>query len=179
MTRILPLLLVLAVGCSQPEPPAALSYADATEQAISERFAEAYGTPLASLECPDDLAPSSEPVTCAATAEGVAFDLVVRNDSADPASILADWKATGVLFTERVEAEFEDTLPMLADGPVEVECAGDAVRLIAPGETFECEMTGAGQTETITVEALDNDSFRTSTSLGEAAVLPSEAMSFL
>ena len=180
MTRALPFTLALLIGCaSEPGAPAELSYADATEQALSQRFEEAYGVPLASLDCPDDLAASDRPSTCTASAEGVTFDLVVQNDSDDPASVLAKWKAAGVLFRERTEAELADLLPMLAGGPVDVVCEGADVRLVSVGDTFSCDVTLTETGETTTGAAtVFGDDGRVSIEVygEEAAVVPAEAL---
>ncbi|MGB3543891.1 hypothetical protein [Rubrivirga sp.] len=175
--RALPLAtLVLVASCgSEPNAPAELSYADATEQAISPRFEEAYGVPLTSLECPDDLSASAQPATCTATLDGVTFDLMVKNNSADPASVLADWQAMGVLVREKTEADLADLLPTLAGGPVEVACDGDAVRLVAIDDTLSCGITNpeTGETETATATVFTDDGrVRIATAAGEAATYP-------
>ncbi len=169
-------LVVLAAGCgSEPDAPAELSYADATEQAISPRFQEAYGMPLTSLECPDDMAASTQPVTCAATADGITFDLMVRNDKPDPASVLAEWQAMGVLVRDHTEAELTEMLPTLTDAPVEVECDGAAVRLVKVDDTLSCDITNpdTGETETAVATVFTDDGrVRIATTLGEAATYP-------
>ena len=181
MIRTLSLaVLVLAAGCAdEPATPDELSYADATEQAVAPRFEEAYDMPLTSLECPDDLAGTGQTATCTATADGLTFDLLVQNDSDDPASVLAKWKASGVLFRERTEAEFLKLLPMVAGGPVDVACEGAAVRLVSVGDTFSCDVTRTetGETETGTATVIGDDGRVSIEVYGEeAAILPTEAL---
>ena len=149
-------LVITAGGCAAEPRIDATGVADAITTELQPHLDP---ETITSVECPDDVAPESgAQFTCVAHAADVSFDVEVTQENDDGKIEFAPTDA--VVVTAGIEADLDSRLHEAYDQPgdvmdLDVDCGGPRVRLLTPGDTFDCEVTADGSIFTERVSVVD------------------------
>lgn len=135
-------LVIAAGGCGAAPHIDAVGVADAITTELQPHLDP---ETITSVECPDGIAPDSgSQFTCVAHAADASFDVEVTQK--DDHGEIEFAPTDAVIITAVVEADLDTRLHEAYDQPgnvmdLDVDCGGPRVRVLAPGDTFDCEVT--------------------------------------
>jgi len=116
------------------------------------------GIKVQTVSCPAEVnVATQDSFTCEATAEGKTFQIAVnpQNDTKQDKNELR-WNTIGVLVLPKLEQTIQKGIQQQFRLDVKANCGGK-VRLVKPGDTFQCQVTdGRGQSRAIKVRVDDD-----------------------
>jgi len=115
------------------------------------------GITVQTVSCPAQVDVTTKaPFSCQATVEGKTFTIAVNpksNAKTDKNELR--WNTQGVLVLPKLEQTIRQGIQQQFRLDVKTNCGG-TVRIVQPGETFQCKVTDSrGQTRPVTVQVDD------------------------
>lgn len=148
--------LVILAGCSSPRSVDDVGVGAAIAAELQPHLAP---EEISSVECPPDVpVEAGGRFTCVVHVAEESVDVAVTQKSTGGDITFAPQGA--VVVTEVVRADLDRRLHDAYDQPgdvmdLDVDCGGPAVRVLAVGDTFDCDVTAGGSTFVERVAVVD------------------------